>query len=94
MFVLNLVCRDPALRQQTLESIQRLFCSVLLIPLDGEVNEVVFCSAHQEIQDMKAWLKQSALKANLLAKRAKTRDELVDITELLNNVHIMPATTK
>jgi hypothetical protein len=88
MFVLNLVCRDPSLKQQTLATLRSVFHSVLSVPLDGEVNEVVFCSIDREAQDMHSWLRQSATKANAMAKKAKTREELVDVNELLKNVHI------
>ncbi|KAF7690171.1 hypothetical protein HF521_011975 [Silurus meridionalis] len=44
VFMLNLVCRDSALRQSVLERLQDAFPSVLSRPIEGEVNEVLLCS--------------------------------------------------
>ncbi|XP_060773541.1 eEF1A lysine and N-terminal methyltransferase isoform X2 [Neoarius graeffei] len=44
VFMLNLVCRDSALRQSVLERLQAVFPSVLSRPIEGEVNEVLLCS--------------------------------------------------
>ncbi|KAF4519043.1 hypothetical protein B566_EDAN001629 [Ephemera danica] len=90
LFVLNLVCRDPSLRKKTLLKLRQIFLSVLLVPLDGEVNEVVFCSTDRQEENMKTWLQQSAVKANLFVKKAKAKEELVNVTELLKNVNISP----
>lgn len=42
--MLNLVCRDSALRQSVMERVQATFLSVLSCPIEGEVNEVLLCS--------------------------------------------------
>ncbi|KAI4892567.1 hypothetical protein NFI96_024732 [Prochilodus magdalenae] len=44
VFMLNLVCRDSALRQSVMERIQAVFPNVFSRPIEGEVNEVLLCS--------------------------------------------------
>lgn len=44
MFALNLVCRDPALRESTLRDLRAVFPSVLSYKVPEEVNEVLYCS--------------------------------------------------
>lgn len=51
VFMLNLVCRDSALRQSVLERLQAVFPSVLSRPIEGEVNEVLLCSRGGGEQD-------------------------------------------
>ncbi|KAM9848552.1 eEF1A lysine and N-terminal methyltransferase [Aulostomus maculatus] len=44
VFILNLVCRDSALRKSVLERVSRVYPTVLSRKIDGEVNEVLLCS--------------------------------------------------
>lgn len=49
--MLNLVCRDSALRNAVLERLQAVFPRVLYRPIEGEVNEVLLCSRAGGEQD-------------------------------------------
>lgn len=88
IFILNLVCRDAKLKKKTLEDLRRSFKSIASVPLEEEVNEVVFCSTSKSAEEIKKWVKDSANKANIFAKKAKAKDELLNVTELCSNLSI------
>jgi hypothetical protein len=88
IFILNLVCRDAKLKKKTLEDLRRNFTSIASVPLEEEVNEVVFCSTSKSAEEMMKWVKDSATKANVFAKKAKAKDELLNVTELFKHFSI------
>ncbi|XP_060722694.1 eEF1A lysine and N-terminal methyltransferase [Tachysurus vachellii] len=63
VFMLNLVCRDSALRQSVLERLQALFPSVLSRPIEGEVNEVLLCSQGGVVRDKPSTILQELQQA-------------------------------
>jgi len=83
-----LVCRDPILKKKTLEDLGLLFDSVASVPLQEEVNEVVFCSVNKSAEELKLWVQESAKKANFCSKKAKAKDELLDLNELFNTLNV------
>ncbi|XP_041913396.1 eEF1A lysine and N-terminal methyltransferase [Alosa sapidissima] len=43
VFMLNLVCRDTSLRQKVMGTLREVFPRVFSRPIEGEVNDVLFC---------------------------------------------------
>lgn len=48
MFILNLVCRNVALREGVLERVNALFPTIFLKKIDEDVNEVLLCSRKEK----------------------------------------------
>ncbi|XP_053695220.1 eEF1A lysine and N-terminal methyltransferase homolog [Sabethes cyaneus] len=92
MFILNLVCRDDALRQDTVEKLKTVFKYVLSYKLEEDVNEIFYCSDSAALDCADKWqkaMKQSATDLNGLAKKAKlSRDDLVDLEEFVRGLKL------
>lgn len=95
VFMLNLVCRDSALRQSVLERLQTVFPSVLSRPIEGEVNEVLLCSRGVGEQDklntIPQELKQAGrhLQGTLQSCSQDTPfTPQIDITAMLNDLRV------
>lgn len=95
MFILNLVCRDSALRKSVLQRVSDVFPSILSRKIDGEVNEVLLCScAEKRTSDAASILAslnqaaknlQSALGSN---RTGISRSPHIDIVELLKGLKV------
>ncbi|TRY74390.1 hypothetical protein TCAL_04600 [Tigriopus californicus] len=48
VFVLNLVCRDPSLRQEVIATLKSQFTHVVSCPIPEEVNEILYCSSSSQ----------------------------------------------
>lgn len=93
--MLNLVCRDSALRKSVLERLQAVFARVLSRPIKGEVNEVLLCSRARGEQDKPNTILQE------LQQAAKNLQEMlkghsqntpfnprIDITAMLKDLRV------
>ncbi|XP_035639406.1 eEF1A lysine and N-terminal methyltransferase-like isoform X2 [Oncorhynchus keta] len=92
VFMLNLVCRDSALKKSVLGRVRGVFPRVLSRGIEGEVNEVLLCSRGTgETGVPPSLLKagktlQVALGMN--SSRAATCIPQIDITELLEDLNV------
>lgn len=93
--MLNLVCRDSALRQSVLERLQAIFPSVLSRPIEGEVNEVLLCSHVGVVQDKPKTIPQELQQAakNLQVALKSHRQNAafnpqIDITAMLKDLRV------
>lgn len=95
IFMLNLVCRDSALRLSVMERLQTVFHSVFSRPIEGEVNEVLLCSragsggdkpsdVPQELQQAAKTL-QGALRNS--SQNAPCNPQ-IDISAMLKNLRV------
>lgn len=94
VFMLNLVCRDSALRKSVLERVRRVFSTILTRKIEGEVNEVLLCtqggneasdSALPRVQRAARSL-QGALCHN---GTGGSRSPHIDIAELLKDLKVV-----
>ncbi|XP_053178130.1 eEF1A lysine and N-terminal methyltransferase [Scomber japonicus] len=95
VFILNLVCRDSALRKSVLERVSAVFPTILSRKIEGEVNEVLLCSrGENETSDAASILPtlnqaaknlQSALFSN---RTGDKRSPHIDIAELLKDLKV------
>ncbi|XP_066533709.1 eEF1A lysine and N-terminal methyltransferase isoform X2 [Hoplias malabaricus] len=95
VFMLNLVCRDSALRQSVMERIQTVFSTVYSRSIEGEVNEVLLCSrgeceGHQHpvtLQELQQAAKglQGALRSS--SQNAPCNPQ-IDISAMLKNLRV------
>ncbi|KAJ7986566.1 hypothetical protein DPEC_G00341200 [Dallia pectoralis] len=98
VFMLNLVCRDTALKNSVLSRVRAVFPRVLSRGIDGEVNEVLLCSRQAEEMGKRG---ETGLPSTLLTagktlqgalcmtnSGAATYSPQIDITELLVDLRV------
>nr|XP_019936730.1 PREDICTED: methyltransferase-like protein 13 [Paralichthys olivaceus] len=93
IFMLNLVCRDSALRKSVLQRISTVFPSILSRKIEGEVNEVLLCSRGGNKTSDSAHIPQSLNQAakNLQSALSSNRSDHrphIDILELLKDLKV------
>ncbi|XP_061388923.1 eEF1A lysine and N-terminal methyltransferase homolog isoform X2 [Musca vetustissima] len=92
LFILNLVCRDDTLRDQTIGDLKTIFPSVCSYKLDEDVNEIIYCTNNEKFKKLSVWKKclgSSGRKLNDLTKKKKLcKDEVLDVTEFLSELKI------
>ncbi|KAM4548941.1 eEF1A lysine and N-terminal methyltransferase isoform 2-T2 [Odontesthes bonariensis] len=87
LFILNLVCRDPALRKSVLERVSGVFPSVLSRKIAEEINEVLLCScAEKDAAHILPTLSQAA--QHLQSALCSNRRPHIDIAELLKELKV------
>lgn len=96
LFMLNLVCRDSALRKSVLERVQAVFPCVFSRGIEGEVNEVLLCcrsageghKPHSIPQTLQQTAKdlQKTLRANIQTAPCVPQ---IDITAMLNDLKVI-----
>ncbi|XP_054646850.1 eEF1A lysine and N-terminal methyltransferase isoform X2 [Dunckerocampus dactyliophorus] len=86
VFILNLVCRDSALRKDVLERVSRLFPTILSRKIDGEVNEVLLCHRRENVSLTS--LKQASHRLQGALHSDVTRRPQIDIAELLKDLRV------
>nr|XP_061790814.1 eEF1A lysine and N-terminal methyltransferase-like [Nerophis lumbriciformis] len=88
IFILNLVCRDPALRKDVLERVSRVFPDILSRKIDGEVNEVLLCRRQGETVGVPPSLKQAGHDLQRALRSSTTQSPKIDIAELLKDMKV------
>lgn len=95
VFMLNLVCRDSALRLSVMGRIQAVFQSVFSRPIEGEVNEVLLCSRAGSGGDKPSGVPQElpqAVKSLQGALRNSSQNApcnlQIDISAMLTNLRV------
>ncbi|XP_078115744.1 eEF1A lysine and N-terminal methyltransferase [Sander vitreus] len=95
VFILNLVCRDSALRNSVLERLSAVFPTILSRKIEGEVNEVLLCSrGENETSDAVRILPSlnraaKSLQSALCSNRTGTNSSPhIDIAELLKELKV------
>uniref|UniRef100_A0A669E0W0 eEF1A lysine and N-terminal methyltransferase n=1 Tax=Oreochromis niloticus TaxID=8128 RepID=A0A669E0W0_ORENI len=96
LFILNLACRDPALRKSVLERVSGVFPTILSRKIEEEINEVLLCSrGEKETSDathILPSLNQAAknLQSALCSSGTEpSRRPHIDIAELLKDLRIV-----
>ncbi|XP_078263925.1 eEF1A lysine and N-terminal methyltransferase isoform X2 [Rhinoraja longicauda] len=90
LFVLNLVCRDHALKEKALEVIKLVFPLVYLQKIEGEVNEILYCQLSTEHKAVsKDLLEAGLMLENDLKKTGKHWDQTYRLAEMLEKVTIV-----
>ncbi|XP_053285986.1 eEF1A lysine and N-terminal methyltransferase [Pleuronectes platessa] len=94
IFMLNLVCRDSALRNSVLQRLSTLFPSILSRKIEGEVNEVLLCSCGGNAASDGARIPQSLnqaaknLQSALSSNGSSDHKAHIDIAELLKDLKV------
>ncbi|KAM9386170.1 eEF1A lysine and N-terminal methyltransferase [Pholidichthys leucotaenia] len=96
LFMLNLACRDPALRKSVLMRVRAVFPAILSRKIEEEINEVLLCSCgEKETSDAACilpTLNQAAknLQSTLHSNRTEShRKPHIDIAELLKDLKVV-----
>ncbi|XP_011210039.2 eEF1A lysine and N-terminal methyltransferase homolog [Bactrocera dorsalis] len=92
LFILNLVCRDEALRDEALLQLRSAFKSVCCYKLDEDINEIIYCSNNEKYKSIAEWKKDLGAAARRLNNAAKEqnlhKEEMLEVTEFLNELKI------
>ncbi|XP_041780407.1 eEF1A lysine and N-terminal methyltransferase homolog [Anopheles merus] len=93
LFVLNLVCRNEALRETTVEGLKRAYRYVLSYQLEEDVNEIFYCTDNERLKEVTNWqelLRTAADDVNKLARKEKLtlEQELVDLSDFITALKI------
>lgn len=92
LFILNLVCRNDALRTEVISDLKKIFPAVCNHKLNEYLNEVIYCSNNELFKTSGGWqtlLLSSAKELNEAIKNNITeKSELLDIQELMSNLTI------
>ncbi|XP_066887721.1 eEF1A lysine and N-terminal methyltransferase isoform X2 [Kogia breviceps] len=90
VFILNLVCRDLALKDSVLAGLKAVFPLLYVRRIEGEVNEILFCQLHPErklatpeLLEMAQALEQT------LRKPGKGWDDTYVLSDMLKTVKIV-----
>ncbi|XP_061894844.1 eEF1A lysine and N-terminal methyltransferase isoform X1 [Entelurus aequoreus] len=86
VFILNLVCRDSALRKDVLERVSRVFPTILFRAIDGEVNEVLVCARGESVP--LASLKRASGRLQSALRSDVSRGPQIDIADLLKDLRV------
>ena len=98
IFVLNMACRDPVLRNEILRDIQGIFQTVWSYNVPEEVNEILFCTDHDwALKSRKVDKKHPTIEAfdkvnkhtKVLQKKAENVDELLDLEEAVKQLKLV-----
>ena len=96
MFVLNLVCRDPQLRDSVTSDLRSVFSGVLSFSVPEEVNDIVFCSDNllpNPGKKRRVGPKHEAVDAQrkviAAVEKATKEKDFVDIAELLSRMNFI-----
>lgn len=96
LFILNLACRDPALRKSVLERVSGVFPTILSRKIEEEINEVLLCSrGEKETSDathILPSLNQAAKNLQSALCSSGTEPSCrphIDIAELLKDLRIV-----
>ncbi|XP_026160350.1 eEF1A lysine and N-terminal methyltransferase [Mastacembelus armatus] len=95
VFMLNLVCRDSALRKDVLERVSAVFPTILSRKIEGEVNEVLLCcraeNKKSDASHILSCLSQAgtSLQNALCSNRTGTNPSPhIDVAELLKDLKV------
>jgi hypothetical protein len=98
IFVLNMACRDPVLRNEILRDVQGVFQTVWSYNVPEEVNEILFCTDHDwALKSRKVDRKHPTIEAfdkvnkhtKVLQKKAENVDELLDLEEAVKQLKLV-----
>ncbi|XP_030289321.1 eEF1A lysine and N-terminal methyltransferase isoform X1 [Sparus aurata] len=95
VFILNLACRNPAMRKSTLERVSAVFPNILSKKIEEEINEILLCSRGESETQGAAHILQSlnqgakSLQSALCSSRTGTDSSPhIDIAELLKDLKV------
>ena len=103
IFVLNMACRDPLLRSEVIQDIHKVFKTVWSYRVPEEVNEILFCTDHDEWAAAEKKLKidrkhpaiEAFAKVNTHTKvvqkscNARNEEELLDLGEAVKQLKLV-----
>ncbi|XP_030063228.1 eEF1A lysine and N-terminal methyltransferase isoform X1 [Microcaecilia unicolor] len=90
IFVLNLVCRDPALKEQVLAVLREFFPLVYVRKIEDEVNEILFCQNFTEPKRTRAeLLEQAQTLQNQLEKPGQPWDSTYLLSDMLKSLQVV-----
>ncbi|XP_067624855.1 eEF1A lysine and N-terminal methyltransferase homolog [Eurosta solidaginis] len=92
LFILNLVCRNDAIRNDALKQLNDAFKAVCSYKLEEDINEVIYCSNNTKYKTIEEWKKELGKAARLLNSAAIERklynEDMLQVTEFLNELKI------
>ncbi|XP_038650887.1 eEF1A lysine and N-terminal methyltransferase [Scyliorhinus canicula] len=90
LFILNLVCRDSALKEKVMKAIKGVFPLIYLQKIEGEVNEILYCQLTVELKTRsKDLLEAGQILENTLKKHGRYWDQTYNLAEMLKTITIV-----
>lgn len=91
-FILNLVCRNDALREDVVRNLAKVFPATRSNKMDQYLNEIIYCTNNQKFHPIDSWEKilissAQALKAAIKVNIAQNND-ILDIQEFIQNLQL------
>lgn len=81
IFILNFVCRDDSSRNQTVNTLKRIFSAVFSYKLDEDVNEIFYC--------LKAPVAGFQEKLSIFGKKLNViKKDMIDVGELMGKLKL------
>lgn len=91
-FILNLVCRNDALREDVIKNLSEIFPATRCHKMDQYVNEIIYCTNNGKFHSNKSWNKvliSAAQALNTAVKKNITQSNvLLDIEEFVQNLKL------
>ncbi|KAF6074399.1 eEF1A lysine and N-terminal methyltransferase [Phyllostomus discolor] len=90
VFILNLVCRDPGLKEAVLGGLKAVFPLLYVRRIEGEVNEILFCQLRPErpLATLELLEKARALE-QALRKPGRGWDDTCVLSDMLQTVQLV-----
>ncbi|KAM6124184.1 eEF1A lysine and N-terminal methyltransferase [Pterocles gutturalis] len=90
VFVLNLVCRDSRLKESLLATLREVFPLLYVRPIEGEVNEILFCQPSPEgRQDPAELVARARVLEGALRQPGRPWDSSYALSDMLQAVKIL-----
>lgn len=90
IFILNLVCRDPVLKEKVIKTIRDVFPLIYVQKIEDEVNEILFCclvsGQSRDVSDLKESAKSLE---NQLRRPGRLWDETFVLADMFKSVQIV-----
>ncbi|KAL7638286.1 UNVERIFIED_CONTAM: hypothetical protein RMT77_010850 [Armadillidium vulgare] len=90
LFVLNLVCRDDALRELLFKDLKEVFSSIVYVSVPEEVNVIVFCKCSPTLPSSSSCFEETISKLNkYLISQMNSKDDVLSLSDMLKNFHVL-----
>ncbi|XP_017032960.1 eEF1A lysine and N-terminal methyltransferase homolog [Drosophila kikkawai] len=92
LFMLNLVCRDEALRSEAIDNLHKVFPAVCTYKLDEDINEIVYCANDAKYKTVEHWKKSLGTAGRALNSAVRetklANEDALEVAEFLGELKI------
>ncbi|KAH8381067.1 hypothetical protein KR200_010522 [Drosophila serrata] len=92
VFMLNLVCRDEALRSEAIDKLHKAFPAVCTYKLDEDINEIVYCANDVKYKTVEHWKKSLGTAGRALNSAVRetklASEDALEVAEFLGELKV------